>query len=145
MWVLLFVCLPATNPAQFNSLWPIWVATLRTKLSLVVGINLATNFAQFNSPWQNWVAIPPLILPPILSLVFLPALTINPDVNSAVVRLPPLFFPSPPMSIFDHQSSCQPRGLIPAATTFGSNQNVDFENETSQQSCWQPRLLKRQK
>lgn len=100
MRAFLFVCLPATNPAQFNSRWPIWVATLRTKFSLVVGINLATNPAQFNSPWQNWVAIPPLILPPILSLVFLPALAINPDVNPAVVCRPAQLLPSTLMSIF---------------------------------------------
>lgn len=99
-WVFLFVCLPATNPAQFNSLWPIWVATLCTKLSLVVGINLATNPAQFNFLWQNWVAIPPLILPPIWSLVFLPALAINPDVNPAVVYRPAQLLPSTLMSIF---------------------------------------------
>ena len=74
-WVLLFVCLPATNSAQFNSRWPSWVATLRTNRLSVLVITPATNTAQFNSLWPNWVAT--------LRTNCLSVLVITPATNSA--------------------------------------------------------------
>lgn len=99
-WVFLFVCLPATNPAQFNSRWPIWVATLRTNRLSVLVINPATNSAQFNSPWPIWVATRSPIMSQNLLPVFSSNPAINPDVNSAVVCRPAQLLPSTLMSVF---------------------------------------------